>query len=269
MSTDAATDLTDVDQIAWYHTIELPGGVTTKGFVDSRAVASRLPFPDLTGRRCLDVGTMNGFWAFELERRGAAEVVTIDVDDIEAIDWPARARILDRSQLHVAEGDRRHAIAGFRLASEALGSTVQRRAVNVYDLSPETVGQFDFVFVGSILLHLRDPILALEHVRSVCTGEAVVFEAIDLAGTLLSPRRPRALLDAQKVWYWTPNVQALLRMVDSAGFDVVQRTPILYEPTGGGFRRFRPQDLLRGGINLSVGLTRGFPHIGLHVRPIG
>lgn len=33
---------------------------------------SKLPLPDsLDGMRCLDVGTQNGFWAFELERRAA------------------------------------------------------------------------------------------------------------------------------------------------------------------------------------------------------
>lgn len=260
-------ELTRVDEIRWYHTIDLPGGVTTPGFVDSRTCAPRLPFPDLGGKRCLDVGTMNGFWAFEMERRGAAQVTTIDVDDISEIDWPPRMRLKGTETKYLPADDRLHTISGFNVAKAALGSDVERRAVNVYDLSPDAVGTFDFAFVGSILLHLRDPILALDRVRSVCTGEALIFEAIDLVGTLLSPRQPRAHLDAEKVWYWTPNAIALRRMIESAGFDVIERTPLIYEPVGAAFRTFSPRQLLRGGVNLAVGVRKGFPHIGWRVRP--
>ena len=48
---------------------------------------SRCP-QSLRGKRCLDVGTYDGFWAFEMERRGAAEVVAVDVLDHARWDWP-------------------------------------------------------------------------------------------------------------------------------------------------------------------------------------
>src|SRR5258708_262994 len=65
-----------VARVKWYHTMELPGGIVTPGRYDTRAVPRRLPFPaSLTGMRCLDVGTADGFWAFEMERRDAHEVV--------------------------------------------------------------------------------------------------------------------------------------------------------------------------------------------------
>ena len=59
----------------WYHTIEIAPGVRTPGLVDLRSVAPRVLPDDLSGVRALDVGTFDGFWAFELERRRAAEVV--------------------------------------------------------------------------------------------------------------------------------------------------------------------------------------------------
>ena len=37
------------------------------------------------------MGTWDGFWAFEMERRGAAEVHAIDVLDPYSWDWPERA----------------------------------------------------------------------------------------------------------------------------------------------------------------------------------
>ncbi len=73
----------------WYHTIELAPGVETPGWFDTRGVVPELPFPaSLAGKRCLDVATFDGFWAFEMERRGAAETVGIDILDPMAWDWP-------------------------------------------------------------------------------------------------------------------------------------------------------------------------------------
>jgi tRNA (mo5U34)-methyltransferase len=259
-------ELTRVEDVSWYHTLDLGGGVTTRGYVDTRDCPAQLPFPELTGKRCLDVGTMNGFWAFELERRGAASVTTIDVDDLDEVDWPPRQRLLGRAGYN--PDDRLHAISGFQIAKRALGSEVERRPLNVYDLSPDLVGTFDFVFVGSILLHLRDPILALDRIRSVCRGEAVIFEAVDLAGTLLSPRRPRAMLDAEKVWYWMPNVAALRRMLESAGFDLIERSPLVYQSVGEGFARMSLRQAMRGGPGAVIGVTKGFPHLGWRVRPV-
>lgn len=81
----------DIGQVAWYHTMELPSGVTP-GTFDTLDEREHVPLPaSLAGKRCLDVGTTDGFWAFEMERRGAAEVVAIDVDAADAMDWPARA----------------------------------------------------------------------------------------------------------------------------------------------------------------------------------
>ena len=60
----------------WWHTIDVGPGLATPGSWDLRPMAERIPWPaSLAGARCLDVGTMDGFWAFEMERRGAGEVV--------------------------------------------------------------------------------------------------------------------------------------------------------------------------------------------------
>jgi tRNA (mo5U34)-methyltransferase len=268
-------DATTIEDLAaeaaglrWYHTIDLPGGVVTRGYVDSRGCASRLPFPGLEGKRCLDIGTMNGFWAFELERRGAREVVTIDVDDSRELDWPASVRLSDTEQTYIDVAEREHTINGFSLAKRALGSQVQRRALNIYDLGPDAFGEFEFAFVGSILLHLRDPILALERVRSVCRGEAVIFEAIDMTGTLLSPRAPRASLDGRRAWWWTPNAAALRRMIESAGFEIIARSPIVWLRAGKAFRKLTVRGVLRSGPNAVIGAVAGFPHVGWRVRPL-
>jgi tRNA (mo5U34)-methyltransferase len=73
----------------WWHTIEVAPGIVTPGGWDLRSTSAQLPWPDVSGKRCLDIGTMDGFWAFELERRGAAEVLATDIGPAHS-DVPAR-----------------------------------------------------------------------------------------------------------------------------------------------------------------------------------
>lgn len=111
----------EVSRHSWYHTIELPHGIVTKGVFDTLDERARLPLPaSLAGKRCLDVGTLDGFWAFELERRGAAEVVAVDVADRTALDWPA---FVEQAEWEKAERLGEH--RGFELAKRALGSDVR------------------------------------------------------------------------------------------------------------------------------------------------
>ena len=69
---------------------------------------------------------------------------------------------------------------GFEIARELLGSSATLEQVSVYDLSPETVGEFDVVVCGSLLLHLRDPLRALNAIRSVCREQFLSTNQIEL-----------------------------------------------------------------------------------------
>jgi hypothetical protein len=77
-----------VADVAWYHTLELAPGVIMPGWFDLRPVVPKVLPASLAGLRCLDVATFDDFWAFELERRGAREVVAVDVLDPRDWDWP-------------------------------------------------------------------------------------------------------------------------------------------------------------------------------------
>jgi tRNA (mo5U34)-methyltransferase len=201
----------------WYHAIELPDGTVTPGWFDLRSVVPRYGLPDdLRGKRALDVGTWDGFWAFELERRGA-EVVAIDLDDESALDWPARRR---PSSFSSGRGD------GFRIAREALGSSVERVELSVYDATPERVGTFDLVFCGSVLIHLRDQLLALERIASVTApgGMFVSAEEYDRLASLFPWAVARWRGDEPSaVVFWRPSLRAWRRMLWAAGFDRVER----------------------------------------------
>ena len=63
----------------WYHTLEFPHGIQTTGVYQHRPYLHFYGFPpSLVGATVLDVGAADGFFSFEFERRGAAEVVAVD-----------------------------------------------------------------------------------------------------------------------------------------------------------------------------------------------
>jgi tRNA (mo5U34)-methyltransferase len=237
----------------WYHTLELPGGVVTPGEYDLRAVAATLPWPALEGLRCLDVGSRDGFYAFEMERRGAAEVVSIDLDDPAGIDFPGPRPPDAAIAAELAAGN-----AAFELAHEALGSSVQRRHVSVYDLREGDVGRFDFAVLGTLLLHLRNPVGALMAIRGV-TDRLLVNDAVHR--TVL--RRPLARLapTTDQPFWWMLNAAALHRAVESAGFAVESSSRRYVVPWGPG----RQAPAVFGGglrqVPARLAMRRGAAHV--------
>jgi tRNA (mo5U34)-methyltransferase len=260
----------DVRKRQWYHTLELAPGVTTPGWFDLRSFSStEFPWPDLSGKRCLDVGTFDGFWAFEMERRDADEVVAIDVLDPLRWDWPVNAppdAIKEITKRH--EGG-----VGFEIARGALASNVNRLDKSVYELDPSEVGTFDFVFLGSLLVHLKSPIEALERVRGVCKPDAtfVLIDAIDYELTVIMRSRPIARFDgAGRPWWWKPNLAALGQMTSSAGFATIQAPRVIFLQPGQGFEQ-GPGSwkslLSHAGREAAVIRRRGDPHGLLVARP--
>jgi len=224
----------DVETVpVWYHSIELGAGIVTPGYYDLRPIVDELPWPDVRGKRCLDVGTYDGFYAFELERRGAAEVVAVDVADPHDWDWPPDAREEGPAGVERATGGQR--TLGFEVARRVLRSAAERRRMTIYELSPETVGRFDVVVCGSLLLHLRDPLRGLEAIRGVCGGSFLSVEEVRLSLSSPFGREPVAELNGsgEQLQWWVPSVSGHHQMLLSSGFEI--------ERTAGPFAiRFGP-----------------------------
>jgi tRNA (mo5U34)-methyltransferase len=140
----------------WYHRIALKPGLVTPGINDSQAVLELLELPQhCSGARVLDIGARDGFFSFELERRGA---------EVLAIDYMPPDR------------------TGFMVAKEILGSNVTYKVANVYDLDPGDYGTFDIVLFLGVLYHLRNPMLALDKIWQICRGRLwVESQVIDNA----------------------------------------------------------------------------------------
>ena len=152
-----------------------------------------------------------------MESRGAGEVIAIDVDDPESIDWSYDTHISGPAEMHrwrVELGP------GFVEAGRRLGSTAQRVTRSVYDLDPDVDGMFDVVLCGALLLHLRDPIRALEAMRRVCRGSLVLVEALDPVLELVVRRVPAARFRPERDQWWRVNSAGLVQLTRTAGFSV-------------------------------------------------
>jgi tRNA (mo5U34)-methyltransferase len=251
----------------WYHTIELPHGVASPGWFDLRPILDRMPWPDVRGKRCLDVGTWDGHLAFEMERRGASEVVAIDIPDHSMWDIPIRGRKAVSGTLDAMVGEK---ASGFQTAHRLLGSAVDRRTISVYDLDPAELGTFDVVVCGSLLLHLRDPVRALEAIRSVTAGVLLNTDLMRVGTTLLHPRTPVTRLDGDPnlVQWWHSNAAAHRKMLETAGFDVVRSVRPYAIPYGDGHP---PDRGLRDRVNATIRRALlgndGVPHTAFLARP--
>lgn len=252
----------------WYHTMELAPGAITPGWFDLRPIVDRLPWPDVSGKRCLEVGPYDGYLAFELERRGAAEVIAADIGDHAEWDWPVdmRGRAGELRALVGSEPG-----AGFAIAKTLLSSKVERIELSAYELSPERVGRFDVVVCGSLLLHLRDPVRALEAMGSVCSGSLLSAETIRARLTAMHPRRPIAELVGvgERCQWWIPNAAGHRRMLRAAGFDIDRASRPYAIPLGPGHpHRSRPA---RRALAATAGPFLpgwpGVPHVAALARP--
>lgn len=195
---DVAALRREVDQVDWWHTIDLGDGIVTPGRGGSPQLLERIRMPDdMTGRTVLDIGTFDGAVAFEAERRGAKRVVAVD-----------------------------HRVPpGFLVAHRALNSSVEFQEADVHRLDPERLGVFDIVFYLDVIYHLPNPMASLERVRGV-TGDTMILETEGALDWMETPAAQfvgsaDAMRDSALNW-WYPNMPCLTAMVQAAGFGRVE-----------------------------------------------
>ena len=189
----------------WFHRIELAPGLVTPGWQDPKV--EKLPYfglPDeMGGLRVLDIGCSEGFFSFEAERRGAAEVVAIDSSP--------------------------DAIRRFGICRAALDFRTTGYLTNVYDLNPRSFGTFDFIMFFGVLYHLRHPLLALEKIHAVCTGTLLLqsfsFEDPAVGDAATAKFHPFGIKsgppDAPRydpTVFWVPNAACVRDMMLHVGF---------------------------------------------------
>lgn len=201
-SAEAAAEFLERSDFVWHQRFELVPGVWTPGVSPVPWLCNVAELPaDLSGQRVLDIGTTNAGTAFELERRGAAEVVAVDIFGPEQF--------------------------GVGALVEFLESKVQFVQSTVYELADRFPAPFDLVIFWGVLYHLRHPLLALDNVRAV-TGRLASLETAVCDAVL--PRRLRGervarfyrrdeLAGDGSNWF-SPSVATLEDWCGSSGFEI-------------------------------------------------
>jgi tRNA (mo5U34)-methyltransferase len=199
-----------VEALPWFHQIDLGKGVVTPGATPLEVLeaSADVYFKDgLAGRSMIDIGCWDGFFSFEAKRRGAARVLATD---------------------HVAWSDERWGSRrAFDLAHELLGVDVEVRDVDLSDLTPGSVGRFDFVLFAGVLYHLRHPLLELERVSKICNEILVVethLDALDVSRPAMVFYPTNELGGDASNW-WGPNPACVTAMLHDVGFERVEFTP--------------------------------------------
>jgi tRNA (mo5U34)-methyltransferase len=206
-SSETQRQVENLRSLGWYHSIERPDGTIIEGHQSIAILRNRIaqfPIPDdLTGKRVLDIGAWDGWFSFEMERRGAT-VVAVDSTRSER----------------------------FLAAREMLNSKVEYRVQDVYSLRPEDLGTFDIVLFFGVLYHLRHPLLALERMCAlstdlVCVESYVTDTGDDAASVPLMEFYEATELCGQFDNWVGPNVACLLAFCRSAGFANVKLESVL------------------------------------------
>jgi len=195
----------EVEQIKWFHCIDLGNGIVTPGTDNSTDKLKTIKLPeDLSSKSVLDIGAWDGFFSFEAERRGASRVVALDSFSWNGPGWGTKK--------------------GFELARRIFNSKVEDKEIEVLDISPETVGTFDVVLFLGVLYHLRHPLLALEKISKV-TKELLIVES---EMELIEKNRPVMVfypgdeLASDKTNWWAPNQLGMESMLKDVGFKKVK-----------------------------------------------
>lgn len=220
--------VTDMEECYFYHTIDIPGYGTIKGNWDLRkGLNEYLGGVDFFGKRVLDVGTANGVLCFEMERQGA-EVVAFDLsrdgewDMVPFAKWKGYNAISE---------DRRTIIDrlnnAYWFCHRCLNSDAKVVYGNVYAI-PEEIGAVDIAVYGSILLHLRDPFLALQNGAKLAREALIVTEV--LRGQTVESKLPymQFLPDPENIepkdTWWDLRPEIIVRMIGVLGFEDVSVT---------------------------------------------
>ena len=235
--TQRITDRAEIERLIsehgrWWHEIELAPGIITPGDDSNRMkvpILDAIGFPrEMRGLRVLDIGCSDGFFSFEMESRGA-EVIAMDF---------------------VPEH-----YTGFSVARKILGSSVEYRMDNVYNLSPDRYGKFDLVLFLGVLYHLRNPLGGLDAIRSIMKdggklfvgtmmideyfllpdGSVTTLEALNpaLLTVPLWQAYPGDTLNGDFTNCFAPNKQALIGALQDSQFTIDEITTV----SMGGYAR--------------------------------
>jgi len=223
---------TSPEDCFFYHYMDLPTVGTVGSTWDLRdCVDDYLGRQEYRSKRVLDVGTASGYLSFEMEKRGA-DVVSFDMPSVESWNFVPHFSLRDQWDSIVKDRASCHRKMqnAYWFAHHKLNSNNKVHYGELYDL-PRELGNFDIVFMGSILPHLRDPFQALFSASRLASDLLIISNPgrkPRMFDRLLGKQRFQAKFMPSKsenkcdVW-WALSTSCIERMVETIGFTVVDR----------------------------------------------
>jgi hypothetical protein len=215
----------------FYHKINLPGLGEVGGDWDIRACADAyLGNHDFTGKRVLDVGAASGFLTFEMEKKGA-DVVSFDMDDGERWDVVPHYKIQPRLPqiISALRQSNRRLKNGYWLAHRLLGSKARASYGNIYSMDAR-LGEFDVVYYGMIIGHLRDVFQALYQGAMRCRETMIVTSVLEKDETPRATFAPHIDYPDRIYAWWamtTGTVKSMLNVLGFKTIDIVESNPLV------------------------------------------
>ena len=178
-----------ISRYDWFHTIDFGDGIVTKGHCAADILRAKA----------------DCYFSLEALRRGASRVLATDH--------------------HVWHGE--WGRGAFDLVREHLAPNLEVKDIDIYDISPATIGTFDIVLFTGVLYHARHPLLALERAASVCAGTLVVETVLDVTDVARPAMvfYPGAELKNDPSSWWGPNRPCVEAMLRDVGFRHIRFTP--------------------------------------------
>jgi tRNA (mo5U34)-methyltransferase len=201
------------DNIAWFHSFDFGNGEIVNGIkpLEIIRLESEVIFSEaVSGKSVLDIGAWDGYFSFDAERRGAAEVLATDNFCWSGPGWGNKS--------------------GFDYAHAKFKSRVTARDIDVFDLVSQKVGVFDVVLLLGVLYHLKNPFGGLEQLSKLTREFAVLETVVD---ELDNPHAVmRYYLDNElggdPTNFFAPNYKCLEYMLRDVGFKRFKFSRVAY-----------------------------------------
>jgi SAM-dependent methyltransferase len=234
---DSETLRRRIAEHTWYHSIDLGEEIVTPGGKEYEPVWANIREArrslDYDGKTVLDLGSMEGMWAFEAEQLGAETVVATDCyyEEDGELGNPLERFMLCRAALD-SEVLPYYNVSPYRL-TERLDLFLHERRPE----RPPAERRFDVVQHLGLLYHLRDPLLSLSQSRSVMNPgghlliETVVVADDDASYMLFNgvpPDRERIYRSATT--WWAPTITCLLEILRASLFTPLEESMTTTEP---------------------------------------